>query len=121
MDEAAQFEFNSDAIGHVLADRRLAVPIYQRSYSWGEDEVEEFWNDLRGAFRDDGETLVCVIAQDRGKAVETPDNNSLMGAYFRRRLQLQSGAKVTLADLQAYGRTDVTFTKVDSDLFFMLF
>ena len=74
MDEAAQFEFNSDAIGHVLADRRLAVPIYQRSYSWGEDEVEEFWHDLRGAFRDDGETLVCVIAQDRGKTIETPDN-----------------------------------------------
>lgn len=70
---------------------------------------------------DDGETLVCVIAQDHDKAIETPDNNSLMGAYFRRRLQLQSGAKVTLADLQAYGRMDVTFTKVDPDLFLMQF
>lgn len=58
MDESSQFEFNPDAIGHVLSDRRLAVPIYQRSYSWDEDQVSEFWNDLLGAIRDDSEYFI---------------------------------------------------------------
>jgi uncharacterized protein with ParB-like and HNH nuclease domain len=44
-----QFEFQPDAIGHVLTDRRLAVPIYQRSYSWSEGEMTDFWSDLGGA------------------------------------------------------------------------
>ncbi len=28
----------------------MAVPIYQRSYAWTEEEVIEYWKDLRGAF-----------------------------------------------------------------------
>ncbi len=27
-------------------DARFRIPRYQRPYSWGEDDVEEFWNDL---------------------------------------------------------------------------
>jgi len=53
MSENAEFSFTPDAIGHVLADRVLAVPVYQRSFSWTETEVEEFLQDLMGAFRDD--------------------------------------------------------------------
>lgn len=38
-----------DGVGHILRDRRLSVPDYQRSYSWGLAQVEEFWADLRSA------------------------------------------------------------------------
>lgn len=38
-----------DGIGHVLRDRRLEVPRYQRSYSWTIEQVETFWTDLRAA------------------------------------------------------------------------
>lgn len=38
-----------EGIGHVLRDRPLGVPPYQRSYAWGEDQVETFWWDLRSA------------------------------------------------------------------------
>lgn len=38
-----------DGIGHFISDRMLAIPDYQRSYSWTLDEVEELWNDLRKA------------------------------------------------------------------------
>jgi Protein of unknown function DUF262 len=38
--------FNLEGIAHLLRDRLLAVPIYQRSYSWGKDEVKDFWDDL---------------------------------------------------------------------------
>lgn len=40
---------NLDGIAHVLRDRLLSVPTYQRSYSWGPEEVDAFWGDLRSA------------------------------------------------------------------------
>ena len=51
----AQFKFGDDGIGHVLADRRLSVPVYQRSYAWDEDEVSEFWSDLVDTFGEPGQ------------------------------------------------------------------
>jgi Protein of unknown function DUF262 len=39
-----------EGIAHVLRDRRLQVPAYQRSYSWDQEEVNDFWWDLRAAF-----------------------------------------------------------------------
>ena len=42
--------FGLDAMGHVLEDRALGVPIYQRSYSWTKDEIDDFRNDLANAF-----------------------------------------------------------------------
>jgi uncharacterized protein with ParB-like and HNH nuclease domain len=38
-----------DGIGHILNDKVLVVPQYQRAYSWQKDQVELFWNDLRTA------------------------------------------------------------------------
>jgi hypothetical protein len=52
----SRFGFNLVGIATTLADRRLRVPIYQRSYAWGNedpkerDHVTEFWNDLRETF-----------------------------------------------------------------------
>jgi hypothetical protein len=43
-----------EGIGHVLRDRPLGVPPYQRSYAWGQEQVESFWWDLRTAL--DAET-----------------------------------------------------------------
>lgn len=36
---------NVEGIGHLLVDRLLAIPDYQRAYSW-DDEVVELWRDL---------------------------------------------------------------------------
>lgn len=38
-----------EGIGHLLSDRLLAIPDYQRAYSWDEEEVSELWTDLDGA------------------------------------------------------------------------
>jgi hypothetical protein len=38
-----------DGIGHLLRDLHLSVPTYQRPYSWGVEQVETFWTDLRAA------------------------------------------------------------------------
>ncbi|MBW1940807.1 MAG: NgoFVII family restriction endonuclease, partial [Deltaproteobacteria bacterium] len=52
---------------------------------------------------DDGKTIICTRAQQNGKAIHTPHNNSLIGEYFRNRLGLASGALVTEKDLATYG------------------
>lgn len=52
MPDSARFKFHPEAIGHVLGDRLLAVPVYQRSYSWGTEQVSDFWTDLSSAFEE---------------------------------------------------------------------
>ncbi|MCL2519089.1 MAG: NgoFVII family restriction endonuclease [Oscillospiraceae bacterium] len=73
---------------------------------------------------DDSKSFICTRAQkdlNNGHAVETPHNNSLLGEYFRNRLGLQNGAKITKEDLLRYGRTDITFYKFDDENFLMDF
>jgi len=72
---------------------------------------------------DDNRTLICTRAQKNvmGAAIETPHNNSLLGEYFRHRLGLANGAFITKEDLIHYGRTDVTFYKIDDENYYMDF
>lgn len=70
---------------------------------------------------DDGRVLICSRAQDNGKAIHTPHNNSLIGEYFRNRLGVPNGAPVKLEDLLRYGRTDISFYKIDDETYFMDF
>jgi uncharacterized protein with ParB-like and HNH nuclease domain len=44
-----------DGIGHLIADSKLRVPVYQRSFSWTVEETEELLSDLWESFRN-GET-----------------------------------------------------------------
>lgn len=70
---------------------------------------------------DDGKSFDCSVAQDGDKALETPRSNSILGKYFRDRLGLASGAYVNRADLENYGRTDVTICRIDDETFFLDF
>ena len=72
---------------------------------------------------DDNKTLICTRAQkDKfGNAIETPHNNSLLGEYFRNRLGLSNGSFITKQDLVKYGRTDITFYKIDDENYYMDF
>ena len=70
---------------------------------------------------DDGKTLVCTRAQQNGKAIHTPHNNSLIGEYFRNRLGVGNGAPVRTEHLKKYGRSDITFYKVDDETYYMDF
>jgi hypothetical protein len=72
-------------------------------------------------YTDDNQILYCVTAQDNGKALETYQNNSDLGLYFRNRLGVNSGAKVFLSDLDNYGRRDVTICKIDDENYFLDF
>ena len=70
---------------------------------------------------DDGVTMVFSVAQDTNKALHTPEDNSIMGHYFRRRLGLQDGEFVTRTHLEAYGRTTVTMLKDDEENYYLDF
>ena len=73
------------------------------------------------AITDDQKQLIFRIEQANDKALTTPLNNSLLGEYLRNRIGVANGAFVTKADLERYGRTDVTFYKIDDEQFFMDF
>ena len=70
---------------------------------------------------DDDHELILRVEQEKDKAITTPDNNSLLGEYFRNRLGLPNGAFVTRADLDRYGRTDVTFVDMQDGSYYMDF
>lgn len=73
------------------------------------------------AITDDRFQLTLRVEQQNNKAIATPERNSDLGEYFRRRLELANGAFITRADLERYGRLDVTFTKLDDETFYMDF
>jgi hypothetical protein len=70
---------------------------------------------------DDKHQLILRIEQQNQKAITTPLSNAQLGEYFRNRLGLANGACVTRADLDRYGRTDVTFIKIDDEHYYMDF
>lgn len=70
---------------------------------------------------DDGKIMICSRAQENAKAIHTPHDNSIIGRYFRKRLGLASGARVTTEDLIKYGRTDVAFYKINDESYYMDF
>ena len=70
---------------------------------------------------DDDKVLICTRAQDYGKAIHTPQNNSLIGEYFRNRLGLENGQLITKSDVEKYGRNYLDFYKIDDETYFMDF
>ena len=70
---------------------------------------------------DDGFVFIATVAQDGDKAIHSPEGNHIIGQYFRKRLGVDSGAPVTREHLDQYGRTDVTFYKIDGETYYMDF
>lgn len=69
----------------------------------------------------DGFPFVCRVAQDGDKAIETPNDNSELGRYFRSRLGIADGAFVNLEDLDRFGNRYVKFTKINEEEYYMEF
>ena len=44
-----RIEVQHSGIGHLLSSRRLAVPPYQRPYSWTKEQVTDLFRDLADA------------------------------------------------------------------------
>lgn len=70
---------------------------------------------------DDGESFIMAVAQAQGKALHSIESNALLGLYFRNRMGLQSGQKVTDAHLREYGRQSVDFYRIEPGTYLMDF
>lgn len=70
---------------------------------------------------DDGHQLILRVEQQGNKAITTPLSNAQLGEYFRNRLGLANGSYIWRSDLESYGRTDVTFYKLDDEQYYMDF
>lgn len=70
---------------------------------------------------DDNRQLILRVEQQNDKAITTPQNNSLLGEYIRGRIGVANGAFISRQDLLDYGRTDVTFYKLDDEQYVMDF
>ncbi len=70
---------------------------------------------------EEGFPLVCVVAQDGNKAIETPHNNSILGKYFRKKLGVPLDKKVTLEHLDKFGNRYVKFIRLDNEDYLMEF
>lgn len=70
---------------------------------------------------DDHHSLLVRLEQQNNKALTTPSNNALIGEYFRNRLGVAEGAMITKEHLVRYGRTNVVFTKIEDELYYMDF
>src|SRR5688572_2835916 len=67
--EVNRIEFSLRGIGAELKERRLAVPIYQRSYAWKKEETSEYWSDLESSFSEDAlEYFLGTIVMTREDA-----------------------------------------------------
>ncbi|MDG1003924.1 MAG: NgoFVII family restriction endonuclease [Emcibacteraceae bacterium] len=67
---------------------------------------------------DDGKEMICVRAQDKGKAIQTTKNNSILGEYLRHRLDVEGKTRVLRFHLEKYGRTDIDIFRVEKNIYF---
>ena len=67
---------------------------------------------------DDNEEFICVRAQQNGKAIHTPSDNSLLGRYFRKRLGVDFGDAIVMPHLTRYGRFDIVIFKERDNFFY---
>jgi Predicted HKD family nuclease len=74
---------------------------------------------------DDGIIFQCVTAGNKKneppKQIETSKDNSELGRYFRNRMNIPLGKKITLDDLNSYGRTNVVFVNLGDGTYYMDF
>lgn len=52
---------SANSAGAVFSNNMFEIPRFQREYSWGDDEVEEFWTDLRGSLEMESYFLGLMI------------------------------------------------------------
>jgi hypothetical protein len=90
----------------------------------GDSRKEDFLPEQAFTFSlitDDNYSFDCAVAQDGRKAIHSTNDNSEIGRYIRDRIGLALGEKVTVEQLESYGRTDYTIEKIDDETFLLDF
>lgn len=125
-----------EGIGHLLTDRLLAIPDYQRTYSWNTDEVAELWRDLEDALGSGapeyflGSVVTTTVAgEERIQVIDGQQRLatvSLMYAALRDILASRSDERAQEIERDLLGRRDMVTREIqprlvlnaeDNDLF----
>ncbi len=94
----------------------IPVPSYIRDADFFPPRGQHF-----SVLTTDGQAMICTIAQQGDKAIETPSNNSILGIYFREKLGVPLGEFVEFGDLERYGKDHVKFIKLGDEEYLMDF
>jgi Protein of unknown function DUF262/Protein of unknown function (DUF1524) len=70
---APRFKAELDGVGHLLRDQWLSVPLGQRAYAWGLEQVRIFWSDLREAHDSEYFIGTIVLTPGRGNRMQIID------------------------------------------------
>ncbi len=90
-----------------MSTSTFEVPLYQREYAWTQDDVEEFWNDLRNGLGEQPYFMGLVILTDEGDRRQVVDGQ-------QRILTLTMLAAALRQEALASGR-DALAEKIQSD------
>lgn len=92
----------ASSAGALLSSSVFEVPQFQREYSWQEDEISDFWNDLSNGLDSESYFLGLVILTDEGRRKVVVDGQQrlitlslLANAIF---FEAQSRGRAALAD-----------------------
>ncbi len=61
---------SANSAGAIFSNNTFEIPRFQREYSWGDDEVDEFWTDLRGSLDLDSYFLGLMIFTNPSEKAE---------------------------------------------------
>ena len=56
-------------------------------------------------------------AQAKGKALETPESNAIIGEWIRHKLGVPDGTYITKQMLEQYGKTKVLFKRYEDGIY----
>ena len=72
-----------------------------------------------GKFCDDFKSTLKLgaYAQAKGKALETPESNAIIGEWIRHKLGVPDGTYITKQMLDQYGKTKVLFKKYEDGIY----
>lgn len=71
-----RIDVHLDGIGHLISDRKIEVPAYQRSFAWEKDQVEDLLRDVSDAIRANapeyflGTIVLTPAANDRTHVID---------------------------------------------------
>ncbi len=111
--------------GEFISSLTFKIPPYQREYSWTDDEILDFWNDLSRSLHSDSYFLGLIILTDEGQGRKYVVDGQqriitltiLVAALYHE--SLQNGRKALAERLQAdflqsiNYETDETFPRVE--------
>ena len=96
-------QFGHDRLAHLLSDRLLAVPHFQRGYAWEPINVQEFLEDLRSAREDDQPYFMGTVVL----ATDPNDSSRQIVVDGQQRLTTTAVLVAAIRDqLRDFGKTE---------------